>query len=449
MPRVTPLGLALLLIAWGPLLAAQRAAPAGSVRGVVRDATGLVLPGATVELRLPGSTATRSAVSGADGTFDFLDVPVGTYRLVVTFPGFAPAEQRVTVDAQAHAPLLIVLGLSGLQEQVSVVGSTADLPASATMHTPVGRRVIETLPSESVNAGLSSLITLTTPGVAADSNGSIHPLGEHAETSFSVDGQPITDQQSRTFSNQLPQDAIQSMDVVTGVPSAEFGDKTSLVVNATTRSGLGLHPPTGSVSLGYSSFNTPTASLTLGAGSQRFGNFLAIDGLASARFLDTPEVAPLHAQGNVYDLFDRFDARPSARTGLQLNVFAAHSVFQAPNTYDQQAAGQDQQQHQYSFNVAPSLTRTLSSHAVVEINTWLRRDTVQYQRQSQCLRRSARGVVATPHADQCRCKGGAVLCCERTDDQARSARDDDVARGTVPDGPDRSDVQYAVCHRGR
>ena len=239
------------LIAWVPLLAAQRAAPAGSIRGVVRDATGLVLPGATVELRLPGSTATRSAVSGADGTFDFLDVPVGTYRLVVTFPGFAPAEQRVTVDAQAHAPLLMVPG--ALRSAGAGLGRRLHRrppQASATMHTPVGRRVIETLPSESVNAGLSSLITLTTPGVAADSNGSIHPLGEHAETSFSVDGQPITDQQSRTFSNQLPQDAIQSMDVVTGVPSAEFGDKTSLVVNATTRSGLGLHPPTGSVSLG-------------------------------------------------------------------------------------------------------------------------------------------------------------------------------------------------------
>ena len=170
-----------------------------------------------------------------------------------------------------------------------MVATSIDLPATATMQTDVTRRLIDTLPSESVSAGLSSLVTLTTPGVAADSNGGFHPLGEHAETSFSVDNQPITDQQSRTFSNQLSQNAIQSLDVMTGVPPAEFGDKTSLIVKATTRSGLGVRRPTGSMSLGYGSFTTPTASLALGAGSQRIGNFVAIDGLASGRFLDTPE----------------------------------------------------------------------------------------------------------------------------------------------------------------
>ena len=54
-----------------------------------------------------------------------------------------------------------------------------------------------------MNAALSSILTLATPGVAADSNGVFHPLGEHAETSFSVDRQPISDQQSRIFSNQI------------------------------------------------------------------------------------------------------------------------------------------------------------------------------------------------------------------------------------------------------
>jgi len=46
------------------------------------------------------------------------------------------------------------------------------------------------------------------PGVVADSNGLFHGLGDHAENSFSVDGQPITDQQSKVFSNQIPLDSI-------------------------------------------------------------------------------------------------------------------------------------------------------------------------------------------------------------------------------------------------
>ena len=63
-------------------------------------------------------------------------------------------------------------------------------------------------------------------------------MGDHAENSFSVDGQPITDQQSKVFSNQIPMDSIQSIEVVPGAPPAEFGDKTSVLIKVTTRSGM-------------------------------------------------------------------------------------------------------------------------------------------------------------------------------------------------------------------
>ncbi len=102
------------------------------------------------------------------------------------------------------------------------------------------------IPLESSSSELSSLVTLASPGIAADSNGLFHGLGDHAENSFSLDGQPITDQQSKVFSNQIPLDAVQSMTVIAGAPPAEFGDKTSLVIDVTTRSGMGSTTPHGS-----------------------------------------------------------------------------------------------------------------------------------------------------------------------------------------------------------
>ena len=108
-----------------------------------------------------------------------------------------------------------------------------------TTHTDVDRALFADLPLESQSSALSSLVTLSSPGVAADSNGLFHGLGDHASNSFSIDGQPITDQQSKVFSNQLPADAVQSMEVIEGAPPAEYGGKTSLVIVATTRSGLG------------------------------------------------------------------------------------------------------------------------------------------------------------------------------------------------------------------
>jgi hypothetical protein len=69
-------------------------------------------------------------------------------------------------------------------------------------------------PMESSSSQLSSLVTLTSPGIAADSNGLFHGLGDHASNPFSLDGQPITDQQSKVFSNQIPLDAVRSMEVI-------------------------------------------------------------------------------------------------------------------------------------------------------------------------------------------------------------------------------------------
>ena len=74
----------------------------------------------------------------------------------------------------------------------------------STFHTDVDKSLFDKLPLESQSSSVSSLVTLTAPGNAADSNGMFHGLGDHAENSFSVDNQPITDQFSKTFSNQIP-----------------------------------------------------------------------------------------------------------------------------------------------------------------------------------------------------------------------------------------------------
>ena len=71
-------------------------------------------------------------------------------------------------------------------------------------HTDVDRALFDKMPLESQSSSLSSLVTLASPGIAADSNGLFHGFGDHASNSFSVDGQPITDQQSKVFSNQIP-----------------------------------------------------------------------------------------------------------------------------------------------------------------------------------------------------------------------------------------------------
>ena len=347
-----------------------------SICEIVQDQSRAAVLGARVEL---SAGITRlTATSDSNGRFCFEQLETGAYELAIQAQDFQVFRKTVVVHPGESVSSIVVLRLESVAERVTVAEGSANLSSLNVAQTQVGAGLIHNLPSESTNAALSSILTLTTPGVAADSNGVFHPLGEHAETSFSLDGQPISDQQSRIFSNQISASTIQEMRTLQGAPPAEFGDKTSLIVEATTRSGLETAGLNGTISMGYGSFSTSTAGLTLAAGSRTIGNFLALDAIDSHRFLDAPELPPLHARGNAQNFFDRFDWRPNDLTSLHFNLSAARSWFQVPNTYDQDSVGQDQRQHMTSFNMALAFSRLLNSSFLLTANTWVRQDRVTY-----------------------------------------------------------------------
>jgi hypothetical protein len=349
---------------------------AAALYGTVSDLTGAVLPGAIVTVTFVPTDAQRSTTTGLDGTFLFLQLNAGAYTVSVHAANFASASQQINYSG---APIHLDFKLATEAVQTEVLVEAGDLDPAAPAHLNISLEQIERIPSQSVSSPLSSLVTVTTPGVSADSNGSFHPLGDHAEASFVIDGQPITDQQSRTFSTQVSLNALQSLEVREGAPQADVGDKTSMVIIAQTRSGLDQRRPTGAISFARSSFATSQASASVGFGTPRLGSFTALDGINSARFLDTPEFVPLHADGNAQNLIERFDFKAAQQTSLQLNTSLSRSWFQTPNTLDQQAVDQNQRQTILSFNVAPSLLHTFGSSAFSQTNLWVRQDKVRYR----------------------------------------------------------------------
>ena len=359
-------------------IAAAQSGSAVELFGTVTDTTGAVLPNTRVNLLYNRTQATRIVTTDANGQFSFLQLTSGEYRLTAQAPGFVDASEDLMYTG---VPLRVSLHLAarGAESTVSVTADAAILDPAAPAHVDVTLEQIKRIPSQSVSSPLSSLITNTTPGVAADSNGSFHPLGDHAEASFVIDGQPITDQQSRTFSSQVSLNALQSLEAREGAPQADVGDKTSMVIVAQTRSGLDQRHPEGEVSVSRGGFATSQASAHFGYGNGRLGTFTAVDALNSGRFLDTPELVALHANGNAENFIERLDDRLSQQTSLQLNTSLSHSWFQTPNTYDQQAAGQNQRQTIQSFNVAPSVLHTFNASSFLQTNLWVRQDKVRYR----------------------------------------------------------------------
>lgn len=385
--------------------ARAQAGNAGSIEGVVKDQSGGVVPNAAVEIGNPVSGYSRSTTSGSDGSFRFANVPFNPYHMTVTAENFAPYSQDVEVRTSVPVKVEANLKVGAEATTVNVTESGGDLVENEpTFHSDIDRKLFERTPLESSSSPFSSLVTLTTPGVAADSNGLMHGLGDHAENSVSLDGQPQTDQFSKVFSSQVPSDSIQSMEVISGAPPADFGDKTSVVIKVTTRSGLGATKPTGSLFASYGSFGSVNGGFDLAYGGDRWGNFIAVNGLNTGRFLDGPEFQVLHDHGNEENIFDRVDYQFSQADTLHLNAGFTRSWFQNPNSYDQQyhlcgpigytcdpsnafivnpvtgapLGTTDQRTQIRTYNIAPSWTHLFGTNTLLTIGGWVRHDQYNY-----------------------------------------------------------------------
>jgi hypothetical protein len=357
---------------------AQGLGGAGTLQGTIKDPTGGVMQAVEVRITNVVSGFMRTVTTDAMGRYLFSNLPPNAYHLTVMVQGFKPLVSDVDIRTAVPITLDLTLTLEAATTEISVVGHAEDLvERDPSAHTDLDQSLIGKLLVES-SAGLNQVVTLASPGVVSDSNGFFHPIGDHAQTQFSIDNQPVTDQQSRLYSNQISQDAVQSMEIITGVAPAEYGDKTSLVVHIVTKSGLDQAKPTGSASFSYSSFKTPTADLNFGGGSHGIGNFVSFTGMRTDRFLDPPEFQALHDAGHQLSLFDRLDMRASDTDTFHLNVQVARSDFSVPNTLDAAALGQDQHQSVDTFNVAPGYSRVIGSKTLLTANAYVRRDHLTY-----------------------------------------------------------------------
>ena len=383
----------------GSSFAQSSSGSSGTIRGLVLDPSGAAVSGAAVEIQNPVSHYSRSTATDARGNFVFDNVPFNNYHLTANASGFQVGMQDVNVRTVVPAEVKIGLKLGESKVTVDVESSQDLIETVPTTHTDVDRALFDKLPLESQSSSVSSLVTASVPGIAADSNGLFHGLGDHAQNAFSVDDQPITDQQSKVFSNQIPLDSVQSMEVIEGAPPAEYGDKTSVVIVVTTRSGMGVTQPHGEVDASYGSFGTANGGFNLAYGGNSWGNFISATGLNSGRFLDGPEWTVMHDRGNEENFFDRVDVKPSDRDTVNLNLGFTRSWFQTPNSFDSQNAtawsglvadngglgpngvpvgSADQRSQIRTFNIAPAWTRLLNAHTVLTFGTFARQDQYNY-----------------------------------------------------------------------
>src|SRR5688500_12563755 len=221
-----------LLFAWPVAAQEQR----GSIEGIVRDASGAVLPGVSVEAKADNG-AVVTTVSDASGTVRCPPRAPGTYTRTVTLSGFAPESQgdiRVGLGQIKQGDF--ALSLQGVTESVNVTAETplVDVRQSA-RQTNIRAEQVELLPK---GRDFTSLVTQA-PGANQEAKlGGISIDGASGgENRYIIDGIETTNIQTGTSGKNLIADFLEEVQVKSSGYTAEYGGATGGVINAITKSG--------------------------------------------------------------------------------------------------------------------------------------------------------------------------------------------------------------------
>lgn len=225
---------------------------AGVITGIVRDSTSGILPGATVTVRNIDTEATRQAITAEDGRYTIAGLAPGRYEVRATLDGFSPANLAVTLSVGQTLAADLVLGLSTLNEVVTVQHAASRVDtASATVALVVDQKLIADLPLNgrgwaqlaTIMAGVNQFTSVNTssvgfnpPGVRLTISGANDKM--HRILWDGVNANDVVNATPGGVSGQmLGVDALQEFKVMSSSYPAEFGGASGAVIAAVTRSG--------------------------------------------------------------------------------------------------------------------------------------------------------------------------------------------------------------------
>ena len=248
MRRVVPpyAMVAVLTLAFAPVALAQRIS--GEITGTVLDENGAGVPGASVTATCPATGHVRSTVSGETGCYRLSDLPVCTYKVTVTMPGFKTTNREVQVAVSTTTKADFKLSIGQKSEEVTVEGVAPIIEFSDKLNSYVDQDRINEMP---LNGRDFNALLSTVPGVQRAPGGgflSINISGQRSTSNnFMIDGISNNDRyyggiaMGETgvvglIATVVPSDAIQEF-TVQQTPGAEFGVKGGAAINVVMKSG--------------------------------------------------------------------------------------------------------------------------------------------------------------------------------------------------------------------
>jgi outer membrane receptor for ferrienterochelin and colicins len=339
------------------------------VRGVVTDAAGSAVSGATVVLVDALGFTIATATTDTGGGFAVDTVPPGTYTLrAESGSGLAAAR---TVAVQSALPVQLTLQLASRVSEHVVVHGAAAQPA-VTTRTTLSGEALRAAPARLSSRGLPQMLA-TLAGWASEDNGLLHVRGIDDGFLYVEDGVPIYDRIDPSFGVAPDPAGIGSLHVMTGYVPAEYGLKSGAVIEVRS-AGLTRRGWTGTIDAGSGSNALAAARATAGGAIGERAE-LSVNGAfeRSDRFLDPVHPDNFHNQGGSASGGLRGAVpRPSGER-LSFTASLGQSRFDVPHGEVQEDAGQDQRQWLQQRAASLSWQRPWSANVVSHVAAYHRR----------------------------------------------------------------------------
>ena len=208
----------------------------GAIEGAVKDSSGAILPGATVEARSPSLVGVQTAISDGQGNYRFPALTPGVYEITATLQGFTPAKvAQVRLSLGQVLRIDLALGIASLSETVQVTAESPliDVKQNAAAST-ISAELIERLPKA---RDFTDLIK-TAPGTQQERKSGIQIDGAGgSEHRYVIDGLDTTGIRTGVSGQEMPTDFIEEVQVKSSGYNAEFRATTGGVISAITKSG--------------------------------------------------------------------------------------------------------------------------------------------------------------------------------------------------------------------
>ena len=316
-----------------------------SIEGTVQDNTGKAIAGATVILqRAEGSLAQRTSSDGG-GRFRFAAVEADAYALKSEAPGFYPSSYDFVLRPRQPATLTVELQRKEAVKQTVEVTSqylTVDPEKTGSSYT-FTEQDLGALPMP-LTETTNSLVNNLMPGASDSHDDFLAVRGTEFSLHEFINGVSFLENTQPQFSPGMSPQIFETVDLMTGGFTSEYGNRFGGVLDITTRSGadLGGH---GDVDFRGATLNNFDLNADYGGQTGKLGYYFFVDGFTSSRFLEPPEPVELFDFGKGSRAAMQFDWQAGNKDSLKLLLLGGGDNFQQPNITDDQEVGRDAQRH--------------------------------------------------------------------------------------------------------